>query len=117
MEEAVRMVKWISPEDDFETLFKNGEYEKIVRLSEENEELLYSLYHRKENDNLGKSIKFGLFLMKYFKRLFVEEIQKLGGMECWKTDGVFGAFGAAAVFERTRSAGELQCEVQRDKAP
>ena len=37
MEEAVRMVKWISPEDDFETLFKNGEYEKIVRLSEENE--------------------------------------------------------------------------------
>lgn len=77
MEEAVRMVKWISPEDDFETLFKNGEYEKIVRLSEENEELLYNLYQRKENDNLGKSIKFGLFLMKYFKRLFVEEIRSL----------------------------------------
>ena len=77
MEDIMRKVKWISPEEDFETLFKNGEYEKLTRLSEENENLLFELYQKKDSDNLHNSIQFGKFLLKYFKRLFCDEIKSL----------------------------------------
>lgn len=68
MKNNVRETKWVSPECDFEELFHDGRYEDIIRLSEENANLLLSLCRCHETEELGKSVSYGMVMLSYFER-------------------------------------------------
>lgn len=87
MEATLKKVKWISPQEDFDKLFNEKKYDKIVQLSEENEELLFDLYNKKETDCLRRSIKFGVFLVSYFKRLFQDKSESMAVFRVGKLMG------------------------------
>lgn len=67
---------WISPECDFENLRSNGQYKNMVRLAEENANLLISLYRRHENDKLEKSVRYGMVMLSYFERSLQRETEE-----------------------------------------
>ena len=68
MRKEMSAVKWKFPEKDFEDLYKNEMYDQLIQLSEDNRELLYDLYKRKELEELRKSLKF-------IKKLYEQKIQ------------------------------------------
>ena len=67
---------WVSPECDFEDLRSDGRYADIVRLVEENANLLISLCLRNMNDELKNSIRFGMVMLSYFERSLQKETEE-----------------------------------------
>lgn len=68
MKDYTEETTWIDPELDFEDLYRDGQYEDIVRLSDENINLMISLYQRSETVKLKKSLDFGMIMLSYFER-------------------------------------------------
>lgn len=109
MEEVIRKVNWISPEEDLEQLFKSEKYDRLAQLSEENEDLLVRLYKKKEYHSLHDSIQFGRFLLKYFKRMFFSEPRSMAILRVGKL------MGYVEVMDRLRFA-EDQTQIALDSA-
>lgn len=105
MENMLEKVKWISPEEDLEKLFRSEDYEKVIQLSEENKELLFDLYQENQKDCLHTSIRFGKFLLKYFKRQFCNELRSTAILSA----GIL--MGYIELLDRIRFREEQNCRV------
>lgn len=68
MQEHIEKTMWITPELDFEDLFRDGCYQDIIRLSKENADLMTSLCRHSETEKLKKSLSFGMVMLSYFER-------------------------------------------------
>jgi len=68
MKDYAEKTMWIEPEADFEDLYQDGQYEDIVRLSDENADLMISLCRRSETEKLKQSLNYGMVVLSYFER-------------------------------------------------
>ncbi len=59
---------WIAPELDFEDLYQKEQYEKLIWLSGENENLLRRLGRDASPEALRKTLRLGTLLLSYFER-------------------------------------------------
>lgn len=72
MQEHIEKTMWITPELDFEDLYRDGHYNDIIRLSNENADLMTSLCRHSETGKLKKSLNFGMVMLSYFERSLQE---------------------------------------------
>lgn len=76
MQTDTERTTWISPELDFEELYRDGRYEEMIQISEENAHMLISLCRRSERQALEKSVRFGTVVLSYFARSLQETLEK-----------------------------------------
>ena len=76
MQTNIGKTTWVSPELDFEELYRDGRYEDIIQVSEKNTHLLISLCRRSERQALEKSVRFGTVVLSYFARSIQEALEK-----------------------------------------
>ena len=82
MQENKEKTLWITPEEDFEDLYRDGRYNDIIRLSKENADLMTSFWRCSETGRLKKSLNIGMVMLSYFERSLQEDE---------KTSSIFGA--------------------------
>lgn len=75
MKDCIEKTMWIDPELDFEDLYQDGHYADIIRLSNENANLMTSLYRHSETGKLKKSLNFGMVMLSYFERSLQENAE------------------------------------------
>lgn len=76
MQTNIEKTTWVSPELDFEELYRDGRYEDIIQVSEKNTHLLISLCRHSERQALEKSVRFGAVVLSYFARSIQETLEK-----------------------------------------
>jgi len=59
---------WTSPECDFEELRNNGKYAEMVDTATQNANQIISLCRHHANEDLRKSIRYGITMLSYFER-------------------------------------------------
>ena len=79
MQNREKKTAWISAETDFEELRCHNQFDEMVRLSEENFDLLVSLCRRSETEALEKCIRFGTVMLSYFERT-LDRSKEEGGL-------------------------------------
>lgn len=68
MDERNELAAWIAPEIDFEELFQEKQYDKLICLAEENINLVRKLSVGSSADDLLRSVNLGISILSYFER-------------------------------------------------
>lgn len=61
-------VMWAAPEQTYQELFEQKEYKKIGALTEENSDMVFSLYEKKRWKELTESVRLGRLLLAQMER-------------------------------------------------
>lgn len=68
MDERNELAAWIAPEIDFEELFQEKQYDKLICIAEENINLVRKLSVGSSADDLLRSVNLGISILSYFER-------------------------------------------------
>ena len=73
MDERNELAAWIAPEIDFEELFQEKQYDKLICLAEENINLVRKLSVGSSADDLLRSVNLGISIIDliYAENLFI----------------------------------------------